>query len=429
MLKTAALLLSGVGETNPASVEDYIKYGGFKGIRRAVAMTDREILDEIKESALLGKGGASYPTGRKWEQLYNIEGDPKYVVCNADEGEPGTYKDRELIKHAPLRIIEGMLIAGYLFKAKRGIIYIRGEYRNITDIFAQALENAQKAGYLGKNIMGMEGFDYTITIVNGAGSYVCGENSALLNSIESLVSRPRIKPPHLAEVGLYSKPTLVNNVESYAGVAVLMNIGAQEFKSYGTSTDGGTKLISLSTHIKNRKTYEIRIGTSLRDIVFDEELGGGIPDGKEFKFLHIGGQAGPLCFPEQLDTRYCYEELKDAGLTVGSGAIAVMDETVCLVDYVKHVMSFFAYESCGKCTPCRIGTTRILELLTKFTTGKAVPGDLDRLEDLSIHVARLSLCGLGQAASTAMDSALKYRRDEFIAHTRGVCPAGTCKMD
>lgn len=429
MVKTASLLLNGAGVTDPASVEAYLKIGGFKGIQKAVSMTDQEILEEIKKSALLGKGGASYPTGRKWEQLYNIEGDTKYVVCNADEGEPGTFKDRELIKYAPLRIIEGMLIAGYLFKAKRGIIYIRGEYRNITDVFSRALENAEKCGYLGKNIMGIEGFDYSITIVNGAGSYVCGENSALLNSIESLVSRPRIKPPHLAEVGLYKKPTLVNNVESYAGVAVLMNIGAEEFKTYGTETDGGTKLISLSTHIKNRKTYEIRIGTTLRDIVYSDELGGGIPDGKEFKFLHIGGQAGPLCFPEQLDTRYCYEDLKAAGLTIGSGAIAVMDETVCVVDYCKQVMSFFAYESCGKCTPCRVGTTRLLEMLTRFTDGKAVPGDIEKLEDLALHVSRLSLCGLGQAASTAMDSALKYRREEFEAHTQGLCRTGTCRMD
>lgn len=428
MSKTASLLLQGAGQMDPVSIEDYLKYDGFKGIKKVVTMTDQEIIEELLDSALLGRGGASYPTGKKWQQLYHIEGNPKYIVCNADEGEPGTFKDRELIKHVPLRVIEGMLIAGYLFKSQRGIIYIRGEYKTLAKNFQKAIDNAVQAGYLGENIMGIKGFNYNITIVSGAGAYVCGENSALLNSIEALVSRPRIKPPHLAEVGLYKKPTLVNNVESYAGVAVIFNIGAGTFKEYGTPTDGGTKLISLSAHVKNRVAKEIHIGIPIRDIIYDEELGGGIRDGKELKFYHLGGQSGTIGFPEQLDTRYCYEDMRGEGLAIGSGAVVVLDESVCLVDYVKQVMEFFVYESCGKCTPCRIGTTRILELLNKMTMGEAAMEDLERLEALAHHVTTMSLCGLGQSACKAMMSALKFRREEFLSHIKGGCPAGTCKM-
>lgn len=414
MSKTASLLL---------------KESRFEAIKKAVQMSDREILDEILDASLLGRGGASYPTGKKWEQLYKIEGNPKYIVCNCDEGEPGTFKDRELISKVPLRVIEGMLIAGYLFKSNRGIIYIRGEYRKFVDAFKQAIEHAVKAGYLGENIMGIKGFNFTMTVVTGAGAYVCGENSALLNSIESKVSRPRIKPPHLAEVGLYGKPTLVNNVESYACVSVIFEMGAQEFKSYGTSLDGGTKLISLSAHSKNRGTYEVCLGTTLKDIIYDEELGGGIRDNKKLKFYHLGGQSGPLGFPEQLETKYCYEDLKEAGLAIGSGAVVVLDESVCIVEYVKRVMEFFVDESCGKCTPCRIGTTRLLEMLEKFTNGTAVVEDLDNLVQLGNHVTRLSLCGLGQASCKALMSALKYRKEEFVEHINGKCPVGSCSMN
>lgn len=429
MSKTARLLLKGAGISNPVSVEEYIKHDGFKAIKRVVTMADQEIINELLDSSLLGRGGASYPAGRKWEQLYKIKGDPKYIVCNADEGEPGTFKDRELISKVPLRIIEGMLIAGFLFKSNRGIIYIRGEYRKITKIVQEALDNAEKAGYLGKNIMGIEGFNYTITIVSGAGAYVCGENSALLNSIEALVSRPRIKPPHLAEVGLYGKPTLVNNVESFASVSVIFDIGSKSFKEYGTETDGGTKLVCLSAHAKNRDTFEVRLGTSLRDIIYDKELGGGLKDDKNLKFYHLGGQSGTIGFPEQLDTRYCYDDLRKEGLSIGSGAIVVLDESVCIVDYVKQVIEFFVYESCGKCTPCRLGTTRLLELISKFTSGNAKIEDLENLENLSDHVTRLSLCGLGQSATKALMSAIKYRKEEFISHTNGVCPSGTCIMN
>lgn len=429
MLKTASLLLKGSEITDPVSIEDYIKYDGFKAIKKVVTMEDKEILDELLLSSLLGRGGASYPTGKKWEQLYHIKGEPKYIVCNADEGEPGTFKDRELIKNVPLRVIEGMLIAGYLFKSPRGFIYIRGEYRKFAKFFQEAVDNALKAGYLGKNILGIEGFDFSITIISGAGAYVCGENSALLNSIESKVSRPRIKPPHLAEVGLYNKPTLVNNVESYACVAVVFTIGADEFRGYGTKTDGGTKLVSLSGHINNRGAIEACIGIPLRDIIYDKDLGGGIRDGRTLKFYHLGGQSGPIGFPEQLDTRYCYEDLKKEGLSIGSGAVVVLDENVCLVDYIKQVMEFFADESCGKCTPCRIGTTRLLELLTKFTEGKAVSGDLGKLEALADYVSCASRCGLGQSCCKALMSCLKHRREEFVSHTEGNCPAGSCKMD
>lgn len=429
MSKTARLLLNGAGDINPVSVEEYIKIGGFKSIEKVVNMSDQDILDQVLESNLLGRGGAAYPTGRKWAQLYKIEGDPKYIVCNCDEGEPGTFKDRDLIKDVPLRVIEGMLIAGYLFKSPKGYIYIRGEYRKYARIFQEALDNAKKAGYLGENIMGIKDFNYDIVIVSGAGAYICGENSAMLNSIEGKTGRPRIKPPHLAEIGLYSKPTLVNNVESFASIPVIFDIGATVFRENGDTNDGGTKLICLSGHTKNRGIYEMYIGESLRNIIYDEELGGGIKDDKELKFFHLGGQSGPLGFPEQLDTRFCYDDLKGAGLAMGTGAVVVLDESVCIVDYVKHVMGFFVHESCGKCTPCRIGTKKIFDLLEKFTKGQAKSEDLGRLEYLIQHVTSLSQCGLGQAASKSIMSALKHRREEFLAHIDGNCPSSSCNMN
>lgn len=429
MSKKVNLLLKGAGEINPVSVSDYKKIGGYEAIKSVLEMTDDEVIKRLLDSKLLGRGGAAYPAGRKWQQLHSIKETPKYIVCNGDEGEPGTFKDRELLRLTPHRVIEGMLIAGWYFKANRGIIYIRGEYRNIRNIFNEAIKNAEEAGLLGNNILGKKGFDYTITVVSGAGAYVCGENSALLNSIEAKVSRPRIKPPHLAEVGLYNKPTLVNNVETMACVPIIFSEDFQTFKNCGYKSDGGTKLVSLSGHVKNSGIYEICHGITLRDIIFDKELGGGISEDKSLKFYHLGGQSGPLAFPEHLDTKYCYDDLKEQGLSIGSGAVVVLDEDVCLVEYCIKVMEFFVYESCGKCTPCRLGTTRVLEILKKLSLGDGVEGDLEVLESLMKNVTKLSACGLGQSACKALDSALKYRREEFEAHINGQCPTNTCKMD
>ena len=374
-----SVLLRRVGRMDPVSVPEFEALGGFSGIRKALSMEKEEILEEISRSNLKGRGGAGYPAGRKWKSLYRIEGDTKYIVCNADEGEPGTFKDRVLLEETPLSVIEGMLIAGYVFGSKQGYIYIRGEYRRIQKIFETALQNAEDAGYLGKDILGVPGFDYSITVVSGGGAYVCGENSAMLNSIEGKTGRPRIKPPHLAEVGLYGKPTLVNNVETLCCVPIIL------------------------------------------------EEGGGTSTGRNPGFFHMGGQSGPIGFPEQLDTPYTYETLAPKGLAVGSGAIVVLDDSVCIVEYIQKVFEFFVHESCGKCTPCRLGTTRILELLTDFVEGRAKDGDVERLEYMARQVSQLSACGLGQSVNVALMSALRHRRGDFEAHINGgACPAGAC---
>ena len=297
-----SVLLRRVGRMDPVSVPEFEALGGFSGIRKALSMEKEEILEEISRSNLKGRGGAGYPAGRKWKSLYRIEGDTKYIVCNADEGEPGTFKDRVLLEETPLSVIEGMLIAGYVFGSKQGYIYIRGEYRRIQKIFETALQNAEDAGYLGKDILGVPGFDYSITVVSGGGAYVCGENSAMLNSIEGKTGRPRIKPPHLAEVGLYGKPTLVNNVETLCCVPIILEEGSQKFLSYGTTESGGTKLVSISGHVKNRGVFEVGLGISLRQLIMDEKYGGGTSTGRKPGFFHMGGQSGPIGFPEQLDT-------------------------------------------------------------------------------------------------------------------------------
>ena len=411
------VLLKRVGKMkDPTSVSEYEALGGFAGIKKTVRMEHEDILQEVDDAMLRGRGGAAYPAGRKWNHLYYNKTWPKYIVCNADEGEPGTFKDKVLLSKDPLSIIEGMLIAGYLFGSHEGFIYIRGEYHEIQKVFLQALENAEKAGYLGKDIMGISGFDYTITMVSGAGAYVCGENSALLNSVEGKTGRPRIKPPHLADVGLFKKPTLVNNVESFACIPVIMDIGGLAFREIGTEDGGGTKLICLSGHIKNRGVYEVPLGTPLEEILYDEEMGGGMAGERPLGFIHFGGQSGPLGFPEQMEGMlYSYQDLWDHGLAIGSGAIVVMDDSVNVVDYLENVMEFFVHESCGKCTPCRLGTTQLMELLRRFQKGYAKPEDLGRLEQMLVHITNLSACGLGQSVSVSVKAGLKHRREAFEA--------------
>jgi len=427
MSKCSNVLLRGAGEICPTSVEEYESIGGYAALKKAVGMDSQAVIDEISAANLLGRGGAAYPAGRKWNSMKKIHEEPKYIVCNADEGEPGTFKDRDLLQYMPLRVIEGMTIAARVFHSSRGFIYIRGEYRSIQKVFQQALDNAAKAGYLGKHSLGIDGFDYHITIISGGGAYVCGESSALLNSAEGKAGRPRVKPPHLAEVGLYSMPTLVNNVESYALATVIVSEGAEAFRAMGTEQSGGTKLISISGHAKNRGVYEVGLGkVSLRDILYDDELGGGTSTGRPVKFYHLGGQSGPIGFPEQLDTPYDHDSLKAAGLSVGSGAVVVLDDSVCLVDYCRKVMEFFVHESCGKCSPCRLGTTCCLELLTKLCDGLGEPGDVDKLEDTVRQIASLSACGLGQSVDKALFSCLKHRREEFLAHEKRLCPCGGC---
>ena len=419
MSKLNKLLSRNAGSYDPVSVEEYVKTGGFAAVKKAAGMTSDDIIAEVKKAKLLGRGGAAYPAGKKWEQLLHIPETPKYIVCNADEGEPGTFKDRLIMEKLPLLLIEGLIIAGFTFKAKAGYIYVRGEYRNIQKRLIAAIANARKAGFLGSNILGT-GYEYDIHVVSGAGAYVCGENSALLNSTEGKVGRPRIKPPHLAEVGLFLQPTLVNNVESFANIPAIVTMGGDAFLQVGHPESGGTKLICLSGHVKNRGVFEIPLGkVTLRDAIFDPELGGGIASGKNFKFFHLGGQSGSIGGADLLDTVYSYTDLWNARLSVGSGAIVVMDETVSIIDYLASVTEFFVHESCGKCIPCREGNKQLLKLLKRLTIKDAVPAsELDILRRLISTMNDASFCGLGQTASAALSSAWKIFKPEFEANIR-----------
>ena len=428
MSKIVQLISNNCGNITPDSVDEYVKAGGFEGLKKAFTMKPAAIIAEVKAAKLLGRGGAAYPAGSKWQHLLEIPEFPKYIVCNADEGEPGTFKDKLLLSQEPLRVIEGMIIAGYVFNSNDGYIYIRGEYEAIQRTFQKALDHAIEEGYLGEKILGTD-FSFNIHIKTGAGAYVCGENSALLNSIEGKAGRPRIKPPHLAEVGLFLKPTLVNNVESFATIPIITQIGGEKYLSYGTKDSGGTKLVCLSGHAAKRGVYEVPFGITLRDIIYDPEIGGGIAGGKKLKFFHLGGQSGPCGIPAQLDTPYCYKALRTAGLAVGSGAVVVMDESVCVVDYLKGVTEFFIHESCGKCTPCRQGNQQLYKILCRMTSGAGAQDDIEKIQRLIDIMTKTSFCGLGQAAAVAVSTCLLYFKDEFEAHLNGICPAGYCVFE
>lgn len=426
MVKTIKLLSANCGKITPDSVTEYINEGGYKGLKKALSMDRASIIGEVKKSSILGRGGAAYPAGEKWQQLLEIHEEPKYIVCNADEGEPGTFKDKVLLEQDPLKVIEGMTIAGYVFNSRDGYIYIRGEYPNAQEIMKSAIANAAKAGYLGDNILG-SGYSFNIHVVSGAGAYVCGENSALLNSIEGKAGRPRIKPPHLAEVGLFSMPTLVNNVETLASIPFIIENGGDEYKKYGTENSSGTKLICLSGNIVNKGVYEVPFGVTLRELIFD--LGGGIPEGRKFKFVHIGGQSGS-CIPEELlDTQLCYKALREKGFSLGTGALVVVDDSTCVIDYVKCVSEFFIHESCGKCTPCRLGNKEVYKILCKFSDGTASEKDLEAIRRISGLMKIGSSCGLGETATAALDTCIKYFKDEFIEHMNKKCRAGVCTFE
>jgi len=412
-------MLTGSLLSDPFSIEEYIKAGGFYALKSAAVKKSEDVISEISKAKLLGRGGAAYPAGKKWEHLLHIEETPKYIVCNADEGEPGTFKDRFIMEKMPFKLLEGIIIAGFVFRAKAGYIYVRGEYRKIQKRLVEAIKSIHKAGFLGTNILGT-GCDFDIHVISGAGAYVCGENSALLNSTEGKVGRPRIKPPHLAEVGLFLKPTLVNNVESFANIPLIVNIGGDTYLEAGHPDSGGTKLICLSGHCKNRGVFEIPLGkTSLRDAIYNNELGGGIVSNKKLKFFHLGGQSGPIGGPAQLDTVYSYTDLRKAGLAVGSGAIVAMDESVSILEYLKGVTEFFIHESCGKCVPCREGNRQLLNYLQMLSTpGAATTSDLNTLRSLVRTMTDASFCGLGQTAATALSSAWKLFKSEFEANVR-----------
>lgn len=413
MVKTRKLITNTIDKSN--SVEEYIANRGFTALHKVIKMKPEDVIQEIIDAKLLGRGGAGFPTGLKWKNMYALEEEPKYLVCNADEGEAGTFKDKLLIEKDPFIVFEGMLIAAYVFGAKEGFFYMRGEYRGLTKRLESALQILENAGYMGKNILGVEGFDFNLTIIGGAGAYVCGENSSMLESIDGHAGRPRTLPPHLPEGGLYNKPTITNNVETFAAIPIILDRGAEYFRSVGTEEDGGTIMVCISGHSKNKGVYEIPLGTVIKDILYDEELGNGTSSGRDIKFVHMGGQAGPLAFPEQFDTIYDAPNLRAQGLSKGTGAFVVADESVDLIDYLKNVTKFFIHESCGKCTPCREGNRQMYKLLEKFTNCTATLEDIESMKELSATMAQASFCGLGQSSSTALASALKNRPEIFTS--------------
>lgn len=405
---------------------DYIALDGYSALHKVITtMTPEEVIKLIKDSGLKGRGGAGFLTGQKWEFTRVVEAPQKYVICNADEGDPGAFMDRSIIESNPHAIVEAMAIAGYAVGASKGYVYLRAEYPLAGERLQGAIDEATKNGLLGQNIFGTN-FEFTLQIKYGAGAFVCGEETALMHSIEGMRGEPTLKPPYPAEKGLYGCPTVINNVETLANVAQIINNGSNWFNSIGTENSKGTKVFALTGKIKNSGLIELPMGTTIREIIYD--IGGGIPNGKEFKAVQMGGPSGGCIPAEYLDTPIDYKSLSELGSMMGSGGMIVVDEDSCMVDLAKFFLQFTVDESCGKCTPCRIGNKRILELLTKITDGEATMEDLDKLEDLCHYVKEDSLCGLGQTSPNPVLSTLRYFRDEYIEHIKEhKCRAGVCK--
>ncbi|MEJ8751930.1 NADH-quinone oxidoreductase subunit NuoF [Lagierella sp. ICN-221743] len=414
------------GLVNPNSLEEYIALDGYRGLEKALNhMTPQEVIDEIKESGLRGRGGGGFPTGLKWQFTRDAQNDTKYVICNADEGDPGAFMDRSILEGDPYSVIEAMTIAAYAIGAHQGYIYIRAEYPSAVALLEKSIERAKELNLMGKNIMGT-GFSFDLELRLGAGAFVCGEEMALIESIEGKRGIPRNKPPFPANEGLWGKPTLINNVETYANVAQIIFRGADWFNKIGTEKSKGTKVFTLGGKIKRTGIIEVPMGTTLREIIYD--IGGGIIDDKEFKAVQTGGPSGGCITKEYLDTPIDYDNLTALGSMMGSGGMIVMDEDTCMVDIARFFLEFTVDESCGKCTPCREGTKRMLEILEKITEGNGTPEDVDRLEELGKIIKVSSLCGLGQSAPNPVLSTLRYFRDEYEAHVADhTCPAHHCK--
>ncbi len=424
--KQKRIALRNCGVINPEDIDEYIGVDGYQALGKVLTeMTPQEVIDVIKDSGLRGRGGGGFPTGMKWQFTYNSQDDQKYVACNADEGDPGAFMDRSILEGDPHAVIEAMAIAGYAVGANQGYIYIRAEYPIAVKRLGIAIAQAREYGLLGKNIF-ESGFDFDLEIRLGAGAFVCGEETALITSIEGHRGEPRPRPPFPAVKGLWQKPTLLNNVETYANITQIILNGADWFKEIGTEKSKGTKVFALGGKINNTGLVEVPMGTTLREII--EEIGGGIPNGKKFKAAQTGGPSGG-CIPTHLiDTPIDYDSLMAIGSMMGSGGLIVMDEDNCMVDIAKFFLEFTVDESCGKCTPCRVGTKRLYEILEKITSGNGTMEDLDKMEELCYSIKSTALCGLGQTAPNPVLSTLKYFRDEYEAHVRDkVCPAGVCK--
>ena len=423
--KQKRIALHGCGVINPENIDEAMGYGAFQGLKRALSMEPKEVIDEVLNAGLRGRGGAGFPTGRKWSFAYANEADQKYVVCNGDEGDPGAFMDRSILEGNPFAVIEGMMIAGYAIGASEGYFYVRAEYPIAVNRLRMAIKQMNEAGILGENILGT-GFNFQAHIRLGAGAFVCGEETALLNSIEGKRGMPRPRPPFPAVKGLWGKPTIVNNVETLACVPYILREGAEEFASCGTEKSHGTKVFALGGKVNNVGLVEIPMGMTLRELIYD--IGGGIPDNKQFKAIQTGGPSGGCLTAESLDEPIDFDNLVAKGSMMGSGGAIVMDEDNCMVDVAKFYMEFICDESCGKCSPCRIGTKRMLEILTRITEGNGTMQDLDELEELGNSVQSNSLCALGQTAANPIISTLKHFKDEYIAHiVDKKCPAKVCK--
>ena len=421
------IVLENMGVIDPEDIEDYIAHGGYKALDKVLyTMTPSGVIREVIRSKLRGRGGAGYPTGLKWTTVAKAGGANKFVICNADEGDPGAFMDRSILEGDPHKVIEGMIIAGFAVNAIEGFIYVRSEYPLAAHRLEIALKQARKYGFLGKEIM-QSRFSFDISLRMGAGAFVCGEETALIASVEGSRGTPRPRPPYPAQEGLWGYSTLINNVETFANIPSVIVKGGDWYASIGTESSTGTKVFALAGRINNTGLIEVPMGITLREIIYD--IGGGIPDGKEFKAVQTGGPSGG-CIPNQfLDMSVDYESLKEVGAIMGSGGMIVMDETSCMVDVARFFMEFCMSESCGKCVPCRVGTVQIHHILSRICKGQGTEEDLDKLEDLCDYVANTSLCGLGQTAPNPVISTLRYFKDEYLAHIKEKsCPAGVCRI-
>jgi len=424
--KQKRIVLKNCGLIDPERLEDYVQTGGYTALATVLdTMTPERVITELKESGLRGRGGAGFSTGKKWELTRAARGEPKYLICNADEGEPGTFKDRLILEGDPHLIIEGMAIGGYATGATQGLVYIRGEYELSIRRMERAIRQARENGLLGKNILGST-YSFDIEVCAGAGAYVCGEETALIESIEGNRGEPRFKPPYPAEKGLWGKPTSVNNVETLANVPAIMEKGAPWYRSLGTPNSPGTKVFTLTGNVVNSGLIEVPMGITLREVIY--EIGGGIPNGRQFKMAQTGGTSGGCLAAVHLDIPMDYDSLQSHGSSLGSGALLVMDDSHCIVDLTRCFLKFFVHESCGQCTPCREGTPALYELVDKISRGEASEVALALINRLSRTLQNSSLCALGQTAPVPVLSALRHFWPEIEAHFGGRCPANKCVM-
>ncbi len=424
--KQQLIALANRGLIDPEKIDEYIARGGYQALIKALtAMSPEGLIEEIKASGLRGRGGAGFPTGRKWEACRASPGEEKYVVCNADEGDPGAFMDRSIVESDPHAVLEGMTIGARAIGATHGFIYIRGEYPLALERLVLAIEQAREYGLLGEDILG-SGFSFDVTVSKGAGAFVCGEETSLIGSLEGNLPDPRVRPPYPARAGYLGKPTNINNVETWANITHIINRGAAWYSSIGTETCKGTKVFSLVGKVKNTGLVEVPMGITMREIVFD--IGGGVPNGRKFKAVQTGGPSGG-CIPESLlDTPVDYESLTRAGSIMGSGGMIVMDEGTCMVEVARYFLSFTQDESCGKCSPCREGTRHMLNILERITQGKGEEGDIELLEGMGALIKDTALCGLGNTAPNPVLTTIRYFRNEYEAHIRDKrCPAGVCK--